>query len=66
MGNAAYDKKHCRRIAIKLNIRIDDDIIKQFDSVENKQAYLKDLVREYNRENSPDIDDLMDNALDEL
>ncbi len=42
---AKYDKTHTKMYAIKLNLETDADIIEKLDSVENKQAYIKALIR---------------------
>ena len=41
-----YDKANCRDIRIKLNKKTDADILKKLDSVQNKQGYIKELIRE--------------------
>lgn len=40
-----YDKKNTRQIILKLNNKTDADIISKLEDVENKQGYIKDLVR---------------------
>ena len=51
MGNKAserqrrFDEKNTRRIGLKLNLKTDADILEKLDSVENKQGYVKDLIR---------------------
>lgn len=40
-----YDKKNTRDIRLKLNKKTDADILEKLDSVENKQGYIKDLIR---------------------
>lgn len=42
---ARYDAKNTRRIAIKLNIGTDSDILAKLDALENKQGYIKSLIR---------------------
>ena len=46
MGTPMYDKQNTRRINLKLNNKTDADIIKQLESQENIQGYLKRLIRE--------------------
>lgn len=41
-----YDKEHCVQIKMKLNKEYDKDIIEKLNSVDNKQGYLKFLIRE--------------------
>lgn len=41
-----YDKKHTRRITLKLNLKIDADILELLDSTGNMQGYIKELIRE--------------------
>lgn len=51
MGNKAserqrrFDEKNTRRIGLKLNLKTDADILEKLESVENKQGYIKDLIR---------------------
>ena len=40
-----YDKDNTVRLYIKLNKTHDADILNKLDSVENKQGYVKDLIR---------------------
>ena len=42
---AKYDATHTRQIKMKLNLESDKDILEQLDSVENKQGYIKELIR---------------------
>lgn len=41
-----YQKEHVRRTVINLIDRTDSDIIQKLDSVENKQGYIKQLIRD--------------------
>lgn len=41
-----YDKNNTRRITLKLNLKIDADILEQLDSTGNMQGYIKELIRE--------------------
>ena len=43
---AAWDQANTKQFKIKLNNRTDADIIEQLDRTENKQAYIKRLIRE--------------------
>lgn len=40
-----YDKKNTRHVGLKLNLKIDADIIEKLDSVPSKQGYVKELIR---------------------
>ena len=56
MGDAMSDKRNARRVALKLNLRTDADILARLDTVENKQAYVKRLIRADIEKRCPDID----------
>lgn len=52
MGSAAhtrasikYDAANTRQIKFKFNLKTDADILQKLDSVDNKQGYIKDLIR---------------------
>lgn len=40
-----YQTTHTRQIGFKLNLKYDKDILDKLDAVENKQGYIKDLIR---------------------
>lgn len=40
-----YDKENTRRVYIKLNKNTDSDILSYLDSKQNKQGYIKELIR---------------------
>lgn len=40
-----YDAKATKLITMKLNLKTDKDILDKLDEVENKQGYIKDLIR---------------------
>ena len=40
-----YDKEKCRHYSLKLNLRIDADIIEKLNSQPSIRAYIKQLVR---------------------
>ena len=40
-----YQKEKCRKITMQLNKKLDEDILVWLDSQENKQGYLKRLIR---------------------
>ena len=41
-----YDAENTNRIQLKLNKKTDADILEKFDSVGNKQGYIKTLIRD--------------------
>ena len=41
-----YDKEHTKQILLKLNKGTDADILQKLDEVDNKQGYIKGLIRE--------------------
>ena len=43
--NAKYDASHTKQIKLKLNLETDKDILERLDEVENKQGYIKSLIR---------------------
>lgn len=44
-NQARYDLKNTKRYGFKFNLNTDRDIIDKLDSVENKQAYIKELIK---------------------
>ena len=40
-----FDKAHCTYVSMKLYDNTDADILEKLDSVDNKQGYLKQLIR---------------------
>lgn len=40
-----YDKNNTTQIKMKLNKNTDADIIEKLETVENRQGYLKELIR---------------------
>lgn len=40
-----YDKANTRKITFKFNLKIDADILERLDSVNNRQGYVKELIR---------------------
>ena len=44
-ANAKYDKEHTQAIMLKLNKQTDADVLAMLESVENRQGYIKELVR---------------------
>lgn len=54
-AQAKYDKDNTVQVKIKLNKKTDADIIKRLSEVDNKQGYLKELIR---------LDILRDNSID--
>ena len=45
-GIAKYDKANTTQIKMKLNNKTDADILAHLDRQENKQGYIKKLIRE--------------------
>lgn len=41
-----YDDANTKRVYIKLNINTDADILKYLEGIENKQGFIKQLIRE--------------------
>ena len=48
-----YDKVHTKSIMLKLNRTSDADILAKLDDVDNRQGYVKRLIRQDIRGNSP-------------
>lgn len=44
-AQAKYDAENTRQVHLKLNRRIDRDVLEKLDSVANKQGYIKELIR---------------------
>ena len=44
-ANAKYDKVNTVRISFKFNVNTDHDILRKLESVDNKQGYIKELIR---------------------
>lgn len=42
---ARYDANNTKQIRLKLNTKTDADILKRLESVDNKQGYIKELIR---------------------
>lgn len=40
-----YQRENIVRVVVKLNKRTDDDIIKVLKQVDNRQGYIKELIR---------------------
>lgn len=45
-ASAKYDTNNTIQIKMKLNINTDADIIRQLEQADNKQGYIKRLIRE--------------------
>ena len=45
-ANAKYDKQNTTGLYLKLNKNTDIDIIERLSAQENKQGYIKELIRE--------------------
>lgn len=46
MSDYNYEKNNCTRISIKLGNKTDADIIEKLNKQDNKQGYIKQLIRE--------------------
>lgn len=44
-ANAKYDAEHTTGVYLKLNNQHDADIIEKLGQVQNRQGYIKDLIR---------------------
>ncbi len=44
-ASAKYDANNTKRYGFKLNFNTDQDIIDHLDSIQNKQGYIKRLIR---------------------
>lgn len=44
-ASAKYDKSNTKQVILKLNLKTDNDIINKLGSVNNKQGYIKSLIR---------------------
>jgi hypothetical protein len=44
-ATAKYQKKNTRMFTLRLNLNTDMDIINKLEQVENKQGYIKQLIR---------------------
>lgn len=44
-ANAKYDRSHTQSVMLKLNKQTDADVLGVLDNVENKQGYIKELIR---------------------
>lgn len=42
---AKYDAENTKRYGLKFTFKYDGDVIEKLDSIENKQAYIKSLIR---------------------
>lgn len=45
-ANAKYDKTHTQSVMLKLNKQTDADVLGMLESVDNRQGYIKDLIRQ--------------------
>lgn len=45
-ANKKYDDANTKQYKLKLNIKTDADVIEKLESVENRQGYIKALVRQ--------------------
>ena len=45
-AQSKYDRSHTRSILLKLNLQNDADILSKLDDTENRQGYVKELIRQ--------------------
>ena len=45
-SHAQYDKNNTKRLQCKFNLKTDADVLARLDQVQNKQGYIKRLIRE--------------------
>ena len=45
-AQSKYDRENTRSIVLKLNLRSDADILAKLDEAENRQGYVKELIRQ--------------------
>lgn len=53
-----YQKEKCRTITMQLNKTLDEDILVWLDSQNNKQGYLKQLIRDDMRVSGFQLEDV--------
>lgn len=46
MSDYNYEKNNCTRVSIKLGNKTDADIIERLNNQDNKQGYIKQLIRD--------------------
>ncbi len=44
-AQAKYDRQNTRQIMFKFNKKTDEDILEKLDTVDNRQGYIKELIR---------------------
>ena len=44
-ANDKYNKEHTTQVLLRLNNRTDADVIARLQGLENKQGYIKELIR---------------------
>lgn len=44
-ANAKYDEENTVQFKMKLNVNTDKDILDKLDALDNKQGYVKELIR---------------------
>ena len=45
-ANKKYADKHCKSFSMQLNLTTDADIIAQLEKQDNRQGYIKELIRQ--------------------
>ena len=44
-ADSKYDANHTKQVKLKLNLETDKDILERLEEVDNKQGYIKALIR---------------------
>ena len=44
-AQAKYEQANTRKITFKFNLKTDADILEKLDQVDNRQGYIRDLIR---------------------
>ena len=45
-AQAKYDSANTRKITLKFNLQTDADVLERLDQVDNRQGYIKQLIRD--------------------
>lgn len=44
-ATAKYDAENVKKVTFKFNLKTDADILQHLQTIDNKQGYIKDLIR---------------------
>ena len=50
-ANSKYNKANTKSVALRFNLRTDNDILERLGKVPSKMGYIKDLIRKDIKEN---------------